>query len=145
MNLSTKQRSAIRAIFGGRCAYCGCELGQRWHADHVEPVIRCYRYGEWRTNEDGSKSYIPGNRTVARLDNPNGERLDNFWPSCLPCNINKSSMSIEVWRKFLLDGPVSLSSYNARFKHMLRFGIVKVNPEPFLFWFERYRAAEAQA
>lgn len=25
---------------GGRCAYCGCELGEKWHADHVKPVIR---------------------------------------------------------------------------------------------------------
>lgn len=27
--------------FGGRCAYCGCELPEKgWHADHVEAVLR---------------------------------------------------------------------------------------------------------
>ena len=26
--------------FGGRRAYCGQELGHRWHADHFEPVQR---------------------------------------------------------------------------------------------------------
>lgn len=27
--------------FGGRCAYCGCELPEKgWHADHVQAVLR---------------------------------------------------------------------------------------------------------
>ena len=34
-----KQREALRQKFGGRCAYCGCELTDM-HADHFEPVVR---------------------------------------------------------------------------------------------------------
>ena len=31
-----RQREALRQKFGGRCAYCGCEL-KDMHADHLEP------------------------------------------------------------------------------------------------------------
>ena len=146
MNLSKKEREKLRMMFGGKCAYCGCQLPEKgWHADHVEPVVRCYQYGEMVTSEFGFtsyQSYGDGKKKIKRLDNPAGHRKDNFWPSCMPCNINKSSMPIEVWRKFLVEGPESLASYNARFKHMLRFGVVTVNPEPLLFWFERYEKAQ---
>ncbi|MFW8236293.1 HNH endonuclease, partial [Klebsiella pneumoniae] len=40
MALTKKQRAELRMKFGGRCAYCGCELGDKWHADHVEAVRR---------------------------------------------------------------------------------------------------------
>lgn len=40
MALTKKQRAELRMKFGGLCAYCGCELGEKWHADHVKPVIR---------------------------------------------------------------------------------------------------------
>jgi hypothetical protein len=32
MHLNKEARSALKAKFGGRCAYCGVELGERWHA-----------------------------------------------------------------------------------------------------------------
>lgn len=39
MSLTKKQRAELRMKFGGRCAYCGCELPEKgWHADHVEAV-----------------------------------------------------------------------------------------------------------
>lgn len=41
MVLTKKQRAELRMKFGGRCAYCGCELPEKgWHADHVEAVYR---------------------------------------------------------------------------------------------------------
>ena len=40
MALTKKQRAELRMKFGGRCAYCGCELSDKWHADHVEAVRR---------------------------------------------------------------------------------------------------------
>jgi hypothetical protein len=137
------QREEIRMMFGGMCAYCGVELPLKgWHQDHVEPVLRCYQYGEWVTDSGGHRTYHrygDGKKRIRNLDNPNGERKDNIWPSCRACNINKSSMKLEHWRKFLMEGPESLASYNGRFRHMLRFGVVQVNPEPLLFWFEKYQ------
>lgn len=41
MALTKKQREKLRMKFGGRCAYCGCELPEKgWHADHVQAVLR---------------------------------------------------------------------------------------------------------
>jgi len=41
MALTKNQRAELREMFGGRCAYCGCELPEKgWHADHIEPVRR---------------------------------------------------------------------------------------------------------
>lgn len=45
MKLTKTQRADIREKFGGRCAYCGCELPERWHADHFDPVVR--NWGEY--------------------------------------------------------------------------------------------------
>ncbi len=145
MSISKNKRDAVRMMFGGKCAYCGCELPEKgWHMDHVDPVVRSYAYGQMVESPSGYmryESFGHGRKKVERFDNPEANREDNLWPSCRQCNINKSSMSLEYWRKFLMDGPESLASYNGRFRHMLRFGIVKPNPEPLLFWFERYSAS----
>ena len=135
MTLSKQEREELRLMFGGFCAYCGVELARNWQVDHVEPVVRYTKY-----------EYIPGEsfkrKPVQCLDKPENDCKENLWPVCHQCNINKSSMPLEVWRKFLLKGPESLASYNGRFKHMMRFGIVIVNPEPFKFWYEKYRAQQ---
>ena len=47
MKLSKKQREELKQKFGGHCAYCGIELGERWQADHLEPVER-----NWETYKD---------------------------------------------------------------------------------------------
>jgi len=148
--MKPEERERIRMMFGGRCAYCGCDLPVKgWHMDHVEPVVRCHKYGEMVERTIGDQkflsyqSYGNGKKKLAKLDNPKADRIDNLWPSCRSCNINKSSMKLEYWRKFLMEGPESLASYNGRFRHMLRFGVVKINPEPLKFWFERYAEMES--
>ena len=40
MKLTKAQREQVRLKFGGKCAYCGCDLPERWHADHIEPIGR---------------------------------------------------------------------------------------------------------
>jgi predicted restriction endonuclease len=40
MKLTKPQREAVKQMFGCRCAYCGVELGSKWHTDHVKPVRR---------------------------------------------------------------------------------------------------------
>lgn len=87
MSLSKAERARVYAIFDGRCAYCGCELPARWHADHVEPVIR----------------YPEGGFTGGKMLSLHPERdtPENYWPSCAPCNIDKHRMSIEQWRRWL--------------------------------------------
>ncbi len=49
MALTKKQREKLRMKFGGRCAYCGCELPEKgWHAGHVQasaPQVRAVHEG----------------------------------------------------------------------------------------------------
>ncbi|WP_224785808.1 hypothetical protein [Pandoraea fibrosis] len=40
MKLTKAQREQLRLKYDGRCAYCGCQLPERWHADDFEPCIR---------------------------------------------------------------------------------------------------------
>ena len=41
MALTKKQREKLRMKFGGRCAYCGCELPEKgWHATMFRQVLR---------------------------------------------------------------------------------------------------------
>lgn len=40
MRLKKAEREQVRLKYGGHCAYCGVVLGDRWHADHLTPVVR---------------------------------------------------------------------------------------------------------
>ena len=68
MALTKKQRAELRMRFGGRCAYCGCELGDKWHADHVEAVRRNISNG-------------------CAMDRPENDTVSNMVPACIPCNL----------------------------------------------------------
>ncbi len=82
MALTKKQRAELRMKFGGRCAYCGCELGEKWHADHVKPVIR-----------------FDGNMLHQERDD-----ISNMVPECHPCNLHKHCSSLEDYRRIISDG-----------------------------------------
>ena len=139
MKLSKPEREELRMMFGGFCAYCGAELPEKgWHVDHVKAVLYD---SEYRPSALINGVYrASGFVKTGKLRYPENDNKDNLFPSCLACNINKSDMPLETWRKFLADGPESLASYNGRFRHMLRFKVVVVNPEPLLFWFEKFKA-----
>lgn len=76
------QRAALHDKFGGRCAYCGGELGKRWHADHREPVIRV-KPDRW----NGLDSEI--------MIKPHRNAVANMMPACAPCNLHKGGYPLE--------------------------------------------------
>lgn len=81
MALTKKQRAELREKFGGKCAYCGCELPEKgWHADHAEAVFR-----------NISKGYA--------MDRPELDCVENMMPACQPCNLYKAACSIEQFRE----------------------------------------------
>lgn len=134
MALTRKQRERLRMKFGGRCAYCGCELPEKgWHADHVQAVLRkserCMKAAEkgiFRLKSTGDVF-----RTEA--DCP-----ENIFPSCAPCNLLKTTYSLEMFRK-----QVSLQVERGRrssvnFRTAERFGLISVVNKPVVFWFEQY-------
>lgn len=40
MKLTKQQRHALHAKYDGRYTYCGDILPDRWHIDHIEPIVR---------------------------------------------------------------------------------------------------------
>lgn len=67
MKVTKKERKEIKNLFGGRCAYCGIVLGDKFHLDHIKPVRRNW----W---EDTSI-------------NPENDVVQNIYPACIPCNL----------------------------------------------------------
>jgi hypothetical protein len=119
MRLTPKQRSALRMKFGGRCAYCGSELSDKWHADHQKPVIRF----------DGE------------MVNPDMDVLENLVPACHGCNLHKHCNSLEDYRRIIDDGRREFLR-SGKGKALVRMGLVEMKPDPVVFWFEQYQQQE---
>ncbi|MDQ8951966.1 HNH endonuclease [Acinetobacter rudis] len=131
MKLSKIQRAELKQKFNGHCAYCGELLGDKWHADHIEAVKR-------------ELEYVGGGvlRTTSEMLRPHNDTLENLNPACVPCNTNKSSMSLESWRHMLghyRDVQLLRDSTHAR--HLHRFGLIEIKPNPVVFFFETFGGA----
>lgn len=124
MALSKKERAALREKFNGRCAYCGCELGDKWHADHIEAIDRQW----WKPGSPAAK--------------PELDTLANMNPSCPPCNIDKHSMSLESWRSVMQRSNEVLMRDVSTFRRAVRYGLVELRSEPITFYFEKVAMQE---
>ena len=134
MKLSKIQRAELKQKFNGHCAYCGELLGDKWHADHIEAVKR-------------ELEYVGGGvlRTTNEMLRPHNDTLENLNPACVPCNTNKSSMSLESWRQMLGHyRDVQLLRDSAHARHLHRFGLIEIKPNPVIFFFETYQGGGAQ-
>lgn len=128
MGMTKAQRASLREKFGGRCAYCGQPLGKRWHADHIEPVVR----NDWLKVPRGP-------------DYPERDTLENMNPACPPCNIDKHSMSLEDWRGIIQRSNDVLLRDVSTFRRAVRYGLVQLSDSPVKFYFETQPPqAEAQ-
>ena len=120
MRLTKAQRQALREKFGGRCAYCGGQLGERWHADHIQPVVR----NDWLK--------------VPRSPNhPERHVFENLNPACAPCNIDKRSLSLEDWRLMIQRSADVLTRDVSTFRRAVRYGLVEIKAPAVEFFFER--------
>ncbi len=117
MSLTKKQRQEVYNKSDGHCWYCGCDLPDRWHVDHVEPVRRSYD-GEMTNLE---KLHV----------------MENFVPACPPCNIFKSSSSVEQFRKRVENLVSCIREYSVKFRNAERFNMVQDLRDPVIFWFEK--------
>lgn len=126
IKLTKSQRAALRQKFSGRCAYCGQELGPRWHADHFEPV---QRQSAWDNKK--KKLVATGECGAAEHDN-----LENLMPACPACNIDKSVLSLEEWREKLQRATDVLTRNSPTYRHAVRFGLVQETNAKVMFYFE---------
>ncbi|EHK7649103.1 HNH endonuclease [Escherichia coli] len=133
--LTPEQRAELRMKFGGRCAYCGCDLSdKRWHADHVEPVYRkleidenARAIGKWKLKQTGE------------VFRPENDTLENLFPACAPCNLFKSVFDIEEFRRQISYQAGRALKTSVNFRTAERFGLVLVIEKPVVFWFEQYQ------
>ncbi len=154
--MKKSDREKIRLKFNNRCAYCGTELLKGWHIDEMEPCIRLYEFekAHWRhkvTKEpkpkDGSVrlmdeeamkdyEYIDSRQVFKGYQYPERLNLDNQMPSCASCNINKHSGSIEDFRELIQGFMKHLNEINTQYKIAKRYGLVKEEIKPVVFYFE---------
>lgn len=136
MNLSKAQRAALKQKFGGRCAYCGEPLGDKWHGDHV---IAVKRGGHWeRRKSDVFPYYTMVYVQDGTMRKPEHDSLENMYPACIPCNMSKGDQNLEHWRKKLQEGAMAARRDCPIYKHAVRFGLIVEIPRRVEFWFERY-------
>lgn len=117
MKLNKHQREALKAKYNGKCAYCGDILPNKWHADHIEPVVR-----DW----------VKGG-----CEFPQRNTLENFNPSCPSCNIIKSSNSLDEFRRIIGGFITSLNRDSTQFKFAKRYGLILETEIKVLFHFEK--------
>lgn len=65
-------------------------------------------------------------------------QIANLFPACAPCNLLKTTYSLEMFRK-----QISLQVERARkssmnFRTAERFGQISIVEKPIVFWFEQY-------
>ena len=156
-----KQREIIFNKFGGKCAYCGEELQKGWHVDELLPCRRKYKRVEghwkegklkhsWRDVKNLSEDEMANRgfkwveeRLVADgYEHPERLHIDNQNPACASCNINKHSMDIESFREQIKGFMKHLNEVNTQYKIAKRYGLVKEEAKPVVFYFETVLAVE---
>jgi hypothetical protein len=137
MKLNPAQREALRMKYGGHCAYCGSELPAKWHADHADPVRRD---GSFVRDPKAAGRSLRVWKKNGRLRDPHNDCRNNLMPSCIRCNILKSSASVEGFRSMLTYFAHSIPSIPtySHVHHLMRFGKLSIDATPVVFWFERY-------
>lgn len=134
VTLSKKQRKEVWDKSGGKCWYCGRDLPEKgWHADHVEAILRATTY-----EPCGGNSY----RLVQTGKMYRGENhhIENIVPACAPCNLFKTSHSLEFFRSELAAQVERARKSSVNFRMAERFGQLEVKSGPILFWFETAKA-----
>jgi 5-methylcytosine-specific restriction endonuclease McrA len=130
MKLNKAQREQVRAMFAGHCAYCGKPLGDKWHADHVEPVVRKLAF----VREEGRVTRM---RTTGEAWYPERDHIGNMMPACVPCNIRKGGEDVESFRRGMERSVEVMRNNHSTYRHALRFGLIEERPAKVIFYFER--------
>lgn len=118
MKLTKLERIEIRNMFGGRCAYCGKLLPDRFCIDHVKPLFRGWDEKPDRAGEDTK---------------------GNLFPACQRCNLHKSTLSVAQFREVIHDRLRILKLRDYNYKLAADFGLVEETGHEVVFWFEKYQ------
>lgn len=138
--MTKADRQKVFDKYGGKCAYCGCELQKGWHVDEIEPVRRGFRYkrdekGRILVNEKGDDIKI------RYMTHPDRMNIDNQNPACASCNINKHSDSLEGFRKAIAGYMKHLNEISTQYKIAKRYGLIQETGIEIKFYFETINEA----
>lgn len=143
-----KLRELIFNKFGGRCAYCGCQLEKGWHVDEIEPVRRNKKWirAGWDSDKPRPKTESDTGPEFAKwrqgrwVDDgcihPERFHIDNQNPACASCNINKHSMDLEEFRNLINGFITSLNRDSTQYKIAKRYGLISETGIEVKFYFE---------
>lgn len=133
--MRSTDREKLFNKYGGKCAYCGCQLQKGWHVDEIEPVRRSWQYVR---DEHGNRVLNDKReyKTVATVAHPERFHIDNQNPACASCNINKHSDSLEQFRANIAAYMKHLNEISTQYKIAKRYGLVIEVYKPVVFYFE---------
>lgn len=121
-------RQKIFDKYGGRCAYCGCELQKGWHVDELQPVRRNKVWNQVKMRWEIKKE--------KPFEHPERLTIENQNPSCASCNINKHSDSLEQFRNNIAAYMKHLNEVSTQYKIAKRYGLIQETGAEVKFYFE---------
>ena len=122
-------KEMLFAKFDGMCAFCGHELGERWHIFEIRP----------------SKTLVTWKGQIILGD----ESYENKLPACISCNSSRIhgggkrgevQLTIEQFRTWLyheFDFMAHRSMTSAYYARSLKFGLIEETGNPIIFHFEK--------
>lgn len=133
--MTKKERNIVFEKYGGKCAYCGCELQKGWHVDHLDSCRRLTEDVQVLQPEGVYPRYKYVTKFVGYA-NPNAHHIDNYMPSCPSCNINKHGDTIEEFRRSIEGYLRSLNLRMVQYKMVKKYRLVEETNKPVVFYFE---------
>jgi 5-methylcytosine-specific restriction endonuclease McrA len=104
--------------------YCGVVLDAKFHVDHMKPIYRHWP-NAWKYVNDLGK-----------------DEVENLGPACPPCNLWKSTHSIEQFRHEIMEQPDRVKDKSGGFRLAQRFGLIMIERHSVIFWFEKFASKE---
>lgn len=128
MYISKKIREQVYNKFGGKCAYTGQPLDDKWQVDHAEPLIRKQRFQKAGWFYKGTKNPVENSRRMSeeelasinaeyRLPRvvpdgyvyPQNHCIENMIPAISIINHYKGGLTVEEFRRYISDLHVRLA------------------------------------
>lgn len=152
--MNKKDRQIVFNKFGGRCAYCGCELVKGWQLDHLQPVNRLQKTqpGYYRNRKTKQKveqrdlredwfkeyEYIDSKLVFDKMQHPERDTVENSMPACASCNNYKNTFGVELFREQIGLLVERLNRSFTQYKIAKRFGLIKETGIEVKFYFETF-------
>ena len=114
------KKLSIYNKYGGKCAYCGCEISlDNFNIDHV--ISKC--------EYESDRHRFPSPFKI--------EGFDNLTPACCSCNNFKRAHTLSVFRSEIEQQIRRLRRYHPTFRLAERYGLLSCIDKKIVFYFEK--------